>query len=722
MPLQHPNSQLFRIQQSSVPIRLTKPDDVPLSNSPGPPTASTADDPSMLFPPTTSAGKPLSPLNPPFIPGSARKSALTHSSNPESSAELPQPTGVDPKPRLCRNIFIYGSCRYENKGCAFSHQVDKPSAPAGSLSPEKTSKPNPNSPVFTPRKFRKPAPPANDGASPSFRLDATEAQSPSLSAQIVRGDNTADLTDHLGALAMDDANADLSPAEQEGNPEYYLTVPQFHSYPANVVTEARPVVWPTTHVTAMNRLPQLPLQYHLYGPPPSNIANLRPNQRTVHDFFIPDHLREELAAKAAARWELPAFNPSLPAEVNQYHSLCPLPALSHSNFLGLGRLKTSSYKAISSHDGCAYTLYRVEGFRLMNDNAMVAVDRWQAIRHPNVASLYSAFTTTAFGDNSVVFVYDYYPQAVTLKGSYFTNPRAGSNLAPPHNPYYPAQPVDVTHSSGSGDGQSGAFSFPLAEEQLWSILIQLASALHAIHKANLAVHSLDVSRILLTDQNRVCIDQVGVVDFMTFETPIDTIQAQQNDLSCLGKVMTQLACGQIQALTSSPKAMEYIHYHYHPDLKQAILYLLGRMGPGRTVDDLMRLIGSRAYAELDALRTRGDTLQAELSRELENGRLVRLLCKFGFINERPEFDMDPEWSETGDRYLIKLFRDFVFHQVDEHGKPVVDMAHVLSCLNKLDAGSQEKVMLTSRDEQSCLIVSYRDIKRCIEVAFGDLCR
>ena len=24
-------------------------------------------------------------------------------------------------------------------------------------------------------------------------------------------------------------------------------------------------------------------------------------------------------------------------------------------------------------------------------------------------------------------------------------------------------------------------------------------------------------------------------------------------------------------------------------------------------------------------------------RELENGRLVRLLCKFGFINERPEY-------------------------------------------------------------------------------------
>lgn len=31
-----------------------------------------------------------------------------------------------------------------------------------------------------------------------------------------------------------------------------------------------------------------------------------------------------------------------------------------------------------------------------------------------------------------------------------------------------------------------------------------------------------------------------------------------------------------------------------------------------------------------------DCLEEELAKELENGRLVRLLCKLGFINERPE--------------------------------------------------------------------------------------
>lgn len=47
----------------------------------------------------------------------------------------------------------------------------------------------------------------------------------------------------------------------------------------------------------------------------------------------------------------------------------------------------------------------------------------------------------------------------------------------------------------------------------------------------------------------------------------------------------------------------------------------------------------------------------------------------------------------------------------------MDMTHVLACLNKLDAGTNERIMLVSRDEQSCLVVSYREVKACVESAF-----
>jgi PAB-dependent poly(A)-specific ribonuclease subunit 3 len=45
--------------------------------------------------------------------------------------------------------------------------------------------------------------------------------------------------------------------------------------------------------------------------------------------------------------------------------------------------------------------------------------------------------------------------------------------------------------------------------------------------------------------------------------------------------------------------------------------------------------------------------------------------------------MNPDWADTGDRYLLKLFRDYVFHQVDENGAPVIEMSHVIQCLNKV---------------------------------------
>ncbi len=75
---------------------------------------------------------------------------------------------------------------------------------------------------------------------------------------------------------------------------------------------------------------------------------------------------------------------------------------------------------------------------------------------------------------------------------------------------------------------------------------------------------------------------------------------------------------------------------------------------------------------------------------------------------------------VGDRYLLKLFRDFVFHQCDEEGLPILDWAHIAEALNKVDAGLPEKIVLLSRDEASMLVVSYADIKRCLEGTYGDL--
>uniref|UniRef100_A0A914RIV7 Pan3 pseudokinase domain-containing protein n=1 Tax=Parascaris equorum TaxID=6256 RepID=A0A914RIV7_PAREQ len=49
----------------------------------------------------------------------------------------------------------------------------------------------------------------------------------------------------------------------------------------------------------------------------------------------------------------------------------------------------------------------------------------------------------------------------------------------------------------------------------------------------------------------------------------------------------------------------------------------------------MPMIGARFYAQLELAQMKNDLLENELSKELENGRLFRLLCKLNTIIERP---------------------------------------------------------------------------------------
>jgi hypothetical protein len=82
-----------------------------------------------------------------------------------------------------------------------------------------------------------------------------------------------------------------------------------------------------------------------------------------------------------------------------------------------------------------------------------------------------------------------------------------------------------------------------------------------------------------------------------------------------------------------------------------------------------------------------------------------MLIKMGFLDDRPEcvrapcrpsppltrprHHHDARWAETGDRYLIKLFRDFVFHTVNDDETANVDFGHVVDCLNKVPRPAPE---------------------------------
>ncbi|XP_077409828.1 PAN2-PAN3 deadenylation complex subunit PAN3 isoform X2 [Vanacampus margaritifer] len=458
--------------------------------------------------------------------------------------------------------------------------------------------------------------------------------------------------------------------------------------------------------------------YHIYPPTAPHVAYMQP-KANAPSFFMADELRQELINRHLITMAQidHSENADVPSEVDSYHSLFPLEALpppnrmqKTSNFSYI----TSCYKAVNSKDDLPYCLRRIQGFRLVNTKCMMLVDMWKKIQHSNSVTLREVFTTKAFGDHSLVFSYDFHAGAETMFSRHFNDPAADSYFTKrkwgQHEPPPPRQHAGL-----------------LPESLIWAYIVQLSSALRTIHTAGLACRVMDPSKILITGKTRLRVNCVGVFDVLTFDSSQTNHlalmpQYQQADLVSLGKVVLALACNSLAGIQREnlQKAMELVSINYSSDLKNLILYLLTEQSRLRSVNDIMPMIGARFYTQLDASQMRNDVIEEDLAKEVQNGRLFRLLAKLGTINERPEFQKDPTWSETGDRYLLKLFRDHLFHQVTEAGTPWIDLSHIVSCLNKLDAGGPEKISLVSRDEKSVLVVTYSDLKRCFDSTFQEL--
>ena len=436
-----------------------------------------------------------------------------------------------------------------------------------------------------------------------------------------------------------------------------------------------------------------PVQYHLYAPIDHTPTNLLPYQRTAHDLFIANDFREEIQKRnAAALQTLP--HSQLPAQIEGYHSLVPLDTQHHKGSSVFGGYTSWIYKAQSAN-GRIYALRRIEGFRLHNDLPTRAFKPWKHIDCASAVRVHQVFSSRLFGDSSLIFVTDYHPLAKTLAEYH----QIGLNRQ--------------LRTRGSID--------QVSEAALWNYVCQIASALKMIHNNGLAARVVDLTKILVTDKNRIRLNTCGMLDVIQHENPQPLATMQRQDLYQFGLVILSLGANVPDASQNFAKAMDAFKRYYKPELQNAVVWLYSALNSkDKTIDQFIAMISGQMMTSFNGALHHDDSLYDALYREVENGRLFRLITKLSFINERPEFEHDRQWSENGERYFLKLFRDYVFHQVDAQNRPVVDLGHVLTCLNKLDAGSDERLTLISRDEQHCFVVSYRELKKGIESAFQDL--
>ncbi|KAJ5291988.1 PAB-dependent poly(A)-specific ribonuclease subunit 3 [Penicillium angulare] len=638
-------------------------------------------------------------------------------------------TRENAKETLCRNVTIYGRCRYEDKGCAFNHDPQKLSAAHQADSNRKRF--NVDSPSFTPSLLS-----GNGTSTPkkSTTISPKAASAAPFQPRVAASRMASDPEPWTSPLTGKGSNA-TTPRQEAGTPDWTVAdVQEFvpgvfdGSHVASLqgngngaitatagfdpfVTASTPLsaagavgsvaANPYAHDTAAamggaffaNQTGfQQPVQYHLYAPIGPHNQNTLAYQRNVHDLFLPNDFREELQKKAAATLQtLP--NTQLPAQVDYFHSLVPLD-LSHQKNAATFGYPSWVYKAQSSKDGNFYVLRRLEGFRLTNEKAIRSVQAWKRVCNGSVVTVHDAFTSRSFQDSSLIFVTDYHPLSKTLADQHL----------------------------GTGARFQGRHTTHIPEQVLWGYMTQIANALKAIHTNGLAARVLEPSKVLLTGKNRIRLNSCAILDVVQFDSQRTLVDLQRQDLVNFGQLIVTLGSNSPNVMHNPTKAMEHFTRAYTPQMKNSVYWLLGALQKDqeRGIDTFIVGISSQLMSTFDSALHLDDQLTSDLSRELENGRLVRLMTKLNLVNERPEYEHDRQWSENGERYYLKIFRDYVFHQVDAHGDPAVDLGHILSCLNKLDAGSDEKVTLISRDEQSCIIVSYKELKKALESSFQAL--
>ncbi|CAM6115673.1 unnamed protein product [Calypogeia fissa] len=422
--------------------------------------------------------------------------------------------------------------------------------------------------------------------------------------------------------------------------------------------------------------------------------------------FMSDQLREELRRRHAlihAQLDTDQNLVDLPEVVQRFHTLYPLEDVNREDESSSAAFVVGSmiFKGISSSDGLAYAIRRIDHRQVppsgdLATSAADVVERWAPLaRHPYIVAIRETFVSREIEDSpALFFVHDYYPGAVTLEAMHLHQEQAG-----------------------------GVAPMMVSEDQLWSYMVQLAAVLRAVHSAGLFFRpgGLHPSKVILPTRGRLRVSSVGVLDVLNGEPGDDPRIFQREDLAGFGRLILSLACGSVV----NP-SLDFMAAHYSADLVQVTQALLASSldksdgGGISSIRQLYHVLMQRMFGEIEQSHLQNDELMSELSKETENGRLLRILIKLGMTNEQPEDDMESGWSDTGDRYLLKLFRDFVFHQTTEDGTPLIDWTHVINCLNKLDAGVPEKMILLSRDERSMLFASYGDLKRCLESVYQEL--
>jgi len=109
---------------------------------------------------------------------------------------------------------------------------------------------------------------------------------------------------------------------------------------------------------------------------------------------------------------------------------------------------------------------------------------------------------------------------------------------------------------------------------------------------------------------RVRFSSCCLVDILTYDVrqPQDINNIQLEDLAYFGKLVFELCCGQMNAMTNLPKALQTIDKNYSQDIKNVAMYLV-KPSPHKSIRQLLDTMGSRVLLEMRETQRWGSSTQ-----------------------------------------------------------------------------------------------------------------
>jgi PAB-dependent poly(A)-specific ribonuclease subunit 3 len=288
----------------------------------------------------------------------------------------------------------------------------------------------------------------------------------------------------------------------------------------------------------------------------------------------------------------------------------------------------STFQVTNREDGHLYCLKRFDNVRSVSPKiAQQVTGRWnvpEVNEHPGIVPFYQCFVL----QRAVFFVYQFIPGARTL---------------------------------------SDYVSGPLTEPIIWSCVSQLVSSIRKVHGNNLAVRTLRLQQCLCnTDSTgsrlRIRLGSLGIIDALEFEARKHLVDLQMEDLRDLGRLLLSLATGLEVATTSDASTFvqceQFLLKNYSRELHNLCMTLIRGQPRPPSIIDICRATALHCFDEQDSVYHALDRTERALSSEYESGRALRILLKLNFISERPELGPNRRWAQSGDCYLLTLFRDY----------------------------------------------------------------